>query len=83
MLNIAAAPRRQAMPPGSDPNGRERHPTLGDMLGQTGGQAGEPLRTDRFRARAEAQEAARLAGYKSPLRRLIERLLPRRQERGS
>jgi hypothetical protein len=32
---------------------------------------------------AEAIRGARLAGYKSPLRRLIERLLPGRRERDS
>jgi hypothetical protein len=38
--------------------------------------------TDRARAQADADRAARLAGYKSPFRRLLERLRPHRQEPG-
>jgi hypothetical protein len=33
-------------------------------------------------AQAEVDRAARLAGHRSPLRRLLERLRPRRQEPG-
>jgi hypothetical protein len=33
-----------------------------------------------LRAKADAERAARLAGYKSPFRRLLERLRPHRQE---
>jgi len=38
--------------------------------------------TDRLRAQADADRAARSAGHKSPFRRLLERLRPRRQEPG-
>ncbi len=38
-------------------------------------------KTSSYQAEAEEARAARLAGYKSPLGRLIERLLPRRKER--
>jgi hypothetical protein len=33
-------------------------------------------------AQADADRAARLAGHKSPFRRLLDRLHPHRQERG-
>jgi hypothetical protein len=38
--------------------------------------------TDPLRAKADADRAARLAGHKSPFRRLLERLRPHRQEPG-
>jgi hypothetical protein len=37
---------------------------------------------NRLAARADADRAARLAGHKSPFRRLLERLRPHRQEQG-
>jgi hypothetical protein len=37
---------------------------------------------DQLMARAEADRAARLAGHKSLLRRVLERLRPQRQEPG-
>jgi hypothetical protein len=40
-------------------------------------------RVDHFTANAEADRAARMAGYKSPLRRLLDRLRPHRQQHGS
>jgi hypothetical protein len=58
----------------------ERERRVGDMLGQTGRPVAGRWRYDTFMARAEAARAARLAGYKSPLRRLIEHLLRRRHE---
>jgi hypothetical protein len=64
-------------------NGRERRAGLGDMLGQNVGEGYAQRKADLYMARAEAARAARRAGYKSPLRRLIERLLPRRQQRDS
>ena len=36
-------------------------------------------RVDKLAARADARRAARLVGYKSPLRRLLGRLRPHRQ----
>jgi hypothetical protein len=39
-------------------------------------------RIDRLAAQADADRAARSAGYKSPVRRLLERLRPHRQEPG-
>ncbi len=36
-------------------------------------------KTSSYQAEAEEARAARLAGYKSPLRRLIEHLLPRKE----
>jgi hypothetical protein len=39
-------------------------------------------RVDKFAAQADAARAARLAGHKSPFRRLLERLRPHRQEPG-
>jgi hypothetical protein len=39
-------------------------------------------RRDKFAADADAARAARLAGHKSSLRRLLERLRPHRQEPG-
>lgn len=61
----------------------ERERRVGDMLGSRpadmeGGTAHG--RAARYAARADAARAARLAGYKSPLRRLIEHLLRRRHE---
>jgi hypothetical protein len=38
---------------------------------------------DQLAAKAEAARLARLAGYKSPLRRLLDRLLPHRQQPGA
>ena len=38
--------------------------------------------TDRLRAKADADRAARLAGHKSPFRRLLGRLRPHHQEPG-
>jgi hypothetical protein len=74
------------MPSEDQPGGREHWSSLGDMLDETArpapGLRGQ-TRRDVMMARAEAERAARLAGYKSPLRRLVERLLPRRQGRGS
>ena len=59
----------------------ERERRVGDMLGQTGGLQGAAQRKAAlYMARADAARAARLAGYKSPLRRLIEHLLRRRHE---
>jgi hypothetical protein len=59
----------------------ERDRRLGDMLGQApGAEAAAEGREALFEARAEAAREAKLAGYKSPLRRLIERLLGRRPE---
>jgi hypothetical protein len=39
-------------------------------------------RRAKFAADADAAQAARLAGHKSPFRRLLERLRPHRQEPG-
>lgn len=60
----------------SQSGGRGR---VGDFLGQTPGAEGAADRKAAvFMARAEAARAAREAGYKSPFRRLIGRLLPSR-----
>lgn len=40
-------------------------------------------RLDKQAAQAAAERAARLAGYKSPFRRLLERLRPHREDPGS
>ena len=37
-------------------------------------------KVDRLAAQADADRAARLAGHKSPFRRLLDRLRPHRQE---
>jgi hypothetical protein len=39
-------------------------------------------RINKFAAQADTDRALRLGGYKSPLRRLLERLRPHRQEQG-
>ena len=39
-------------------------------------------KVDRLAAQADANRAARLAGHKSPFRRLLDRLRPHRQEPG-
>ena len=39
-------------------------------------------KVDRLAAQADADRAARLAGHKSPFRRLLDRLRPHRQEPG-
>jgi hypothetical protein len=39
-------------------------------------------RVDKFAAQADADRAARLGGYKSPFRRLLERFHPHRKEQG-
>ncbi len=65
------------------PSRSERRASAGDMLGQTGRPVSGQRWADAQMARAEAARAAREAGYKSPLRRLLERLLPRRRDRGS
>jgi hypothetical protein len=69
------------MPSDSEPSGSE-HRDLGDMLGQVGSASG-PYRFEALRARAEAREAVKQSGYKSPVRRLFERLFLRRQDRDS
>ena len=40
-------------------------------------------RVDHFAAQADADRAARTAGYKSPFWRLLDRLRPRRQQPGA
>ena len=45
--------------------------------------AGSKQRLDRLVARADAYRAGRLAGRKSLLRRVLERLRPHRQEPGN
>jgi hypothetical protein len=54
--------------------------------GGWGGGPGESgqgsARINQLAAQADADRAARLAGYKSPFRRLLERLRPHRQEQG-
>jgi hypothetical protein len=40
------------------------------------------VRVDKLAAQADGPRSARLAGYKSPLRRLLERLWPHRQGPG-
>lgn len=51
---------------------------VGDMLGQAPGVMGAAgQKAARYVARAEAARAAREAGYRSPLRRLIAFLIPR------
>jgi hypothetical protein len=67
----------------SDPDGSEPRASLGDMLDRNAGEGYAQRKADVYMARAEAERAARQAGYKSPLRRLIERLFPAHQERGS
>jgi hypothetical protein len=58
----------------------DRDRRVGDMLGQApGAEAAAERKEARYEARAEAARAARLAGYKSPLRRLAERLFSRRK----
>ena len=47
-----------------------------------GDDAERKMRSERFMAKAEAARAARLAGHKSLLRRLLDRLRPHRQEPG-
>ena len=70
--------RRQRMP--SQPGERDRR--AGDLLGQAPGAEGAADRKAAlYMARAEAARAAKEAGYKSPLRRLIGRLLPGRTGR--
>jgi hypothetical protein len=39
-------------------------------------------RHEKLVAQADAERAARLAGHKSPFRRLLDRLRPHRQEQG-
>ena len=60
----------------------ERERRVGDMLGQAGGDmlGAAQRKSALYTARADAARAARLAGNKSPLRRLIEHLLRRRHE---
>jgi hypothetical protein len=40
-------------------------------------------RVDHLAAQADADRAARIAGYKSPFRRLLDRLRPHRQQPGA
>jgi hypothetical protein len=40
-------------------------------------------RVDHFTAKADADRAARIAGYKSPFRRLLGRLRPHRKQPGA
>ena len=40
-------------------------------------------RVDHLAARADADRLARMAGYKSPFRRLLDRLRPHRQQPGA
>jgi hypothetical protein len=59
----------------------DRDRRVGDMLGQApfaeeAAQRKEAL----YEARAEAAREAKLAGYKSPLRRVIDRLFSRRKD---
>jgi hypothetical protein len=64
----------------SQPGERDR--SLGDLLGQAPGAEGAADRKAAlYMARAEAARAAREAGYKSPLRRLIGRLFPSRTDK--
>jgi hypothetical protein len=60
----------------------ERERRVGDMLGSRPGdmEGSAQRKAALYTARADAARAARLAGYKSPLRRLIEHLLRRRHE---
>jgi hypothetical protein len=52
-------------------------------FGNDPGASGQGKRKqERLMTRADAARAARLAGHKSLLRRLVERLLPRRHEHG-
>ena len=56
----------------------DRDRRVGDMLGQApGAEAEAESREALFEARADAAREARLAGYKSPLRRLVDRLFSR------
>ena len=66
--------RRQAM--------GERERRLGDTLGQLVGDAVGPAerKAARYIARADVARAARSAGYKSPVRRLMDHLFRRRHE---
>jgi hypothetical protein len=41
------------------------------------------VRIDHLAAQADADRAARMAGYKSPFRRLLDRLRPHRQQPGA
>ena len=62
-------------------NPGERDREVGDMLGQAPGAMGAADRkAARYMAQADAARAAREAGYKSPLRRLAERLFMRRNQ---
>lgn len=59
----------------------ERDRRVGDMLGQApGAEAAAERKEALYAARAEAAREAKLAGYKSPLRRLIDRLFSRRKD---
>ena len=59
----------------------DRDRRVGDMLGQApGAEAEAESREALFEARAGAAREAKLAGYKSPVRRLIERLFSRRTD---
>ena len=40
-------------------------------------------RVDHLSAKAAAQQAARMAGYKSPFRRLLDRMRPKRRQPGA
>jgi hypothetical protein len=67
-------------------SGRERRAGVSDMVEKTSFSSISATSAAQDAAHAlvaEAVRGARLAGYKSPLRRLIERLLPRRPERDS
>jgi hypothetical protein len=58
----------------------DRDRRLGDMLGQApGAEAAAESKEALYEARAEIAREAKLAGYKSPLRRLFERLFLRRK----
>jgi hypothetical protein len=78
-----AGRRRQVMP--SDSSG-ERRASVSDSLEKTSFSSISATSAAQEAAHARVAEAvrgARLAGYKSPLRRLIERLLPRRPKHDS
>jgi hypothetical protein len=49
-------------------------------LGGGPGEGGFQANVDKLAAQADADRLARLGGYKSPLRRLLDRLRPHRQE---
>jgi len=62
----------------------DRDRRVGDMLGQAPFAEDAAERKEALlEARAEAAREAKLAGYKSPLRRLFDRLFSRPEDEGS